>query len=502
VSVNATSFLRVSGSQIVDGNGAPVTLFGIGLAGWLNMENWITGFPATEEAQRQAVGEVLGPELRDFFVERFLEHFFTEADAAYLASLGINMIRLPFSYKYLESDDAPFEVRESGFRYLDRAIDLCAAHGIRTILDLHSVPGWQHQDWHADNPTHTAQFWQHRTFQDRVVNLWRVIAARYKDNPWVAGYNPINEPADPTAQRVGPFYDRLVTAIRDVDTNHVLFLDGNRYALDFDFFGDPYPNTVYCPHDYPEPGYTPWAVYPGPMKRMHVLNAGAGEQIDPEEKYWDLNACEESFLYRTGYSRDRGLPIVVGEFNAAFPSDERQRLHLLSDQLDIFRKYQASWTYWSYKDVGLLSPLILSPESPYMRRIRPVLDKKAKLAVDLWGGDRRKMDHVLGPIHRVLAEECPTWNPYPWGSQFMVCRIVLQILFSEALLPEFGELFRGMDENSIDEMMRSFRLENCVPREPLIDLLRRDIDRRTQDTLAAAAHSGGTVAGERSSVAS
>jgi len=29
-----------------------------------------------------------------------------------------------------------------------------------------------------------------------------------------------------------------------------------------------------------------------------------------------------------------------------------------------------------------------------------------------------------------------------------------------------------MTEEAIDEMMQSFRLENCVPREPLISLLR------------------------------
>ncbi|MEJ3744878.1 glycoside hydrolase family 5 protein [Actinomycetes bacterium KLBMP 9797] len=487
MSTNNASFLRVSGSHIVDADGTPVTLFGIGVGGWLNMENWITGFPGYEEGARAAVGQVLGPGLRDFFFDRFLEHFFTADDAAYLASLGINMIRLPFSYKYLESDDAPFEINENGFRYLDRVIEQCAAHGIRTVLDLHTVPGWQHQDWHCDNPSHTAQFWVHRTFQDRVVHLWRAIAARYKDNPWVAGYNPINEPADPSAAKVGPFYQRLVEAIREIDQNHILFLDGNRYALDFHFFGEPWPNTVYCPHDYPAPGYTPGSRYPGRHQPIHVLNAGDGRTAESEgEAYWDKDEVERSFLYRTVYMRETGTPIVVGEFNAVWPDVEQERLQLLSDQLDVFRKYNASWTYWSYKDVGFAAPLRLAPDGAYMERIRPILDKKARLAVDLWGGDRRKMSHVLGPIHQALAQEAPNWNPYPWGSEFMVCRVVLQILFSEALLPEFGELFRGMNEDDIDQMMRSFRLENCQPWQPLVDMLRRDIAARRHDAVVAA----------------
>ena len=487
MSANKASFLRVSGSQITDSEGAPITLYGIGLAGWLNMENWITGFPGYEEGMRESVGHVLGPELRDFFVERFLEHFFTGEDAAYLASLGFNMVRLPFSYKYLEDDDAPFDIKETGFRYLDRAIQQCAENGIRTVLDLHTVPGWQHQDWHCDNPTHTSQFWRHRTFQDRVVNLWQAIAARYRDNPWVAGYNPINEPADASGQQVGPYYERLVATIRQIDQNHILFIDGNRYSLDFHFLGDPWLNTVYCPHDYPAPSYTPGSHYPGHQRMLHLRDVAGIEQRPPVwDVYWDKDEVEQSFLGRITYMRETGTPILVGEFNAVFPDSEQQRLNLLADQLDNFRKYQAGWTYWSYKDVGVAAPLTLAPDSPYMQRIRPMLDKKARMAADWWGGRRDRVSHVLQPVYRVLAEECPDWDPYPWGYEFTVSRLMLSILFSEALLPQFGELFRGMDEESIDDMMRSFRLENCRPQQPLVDLLRQDIARRRQDTAAAA----------------
>jgi len=60
--------------------------------------------------------------------------------------------------------------------HLDRAIDLCAAQGIDTIIDLHALPGYQNGDWHADNPTHKALFWQHKHFQDRTVGIWEAIA--------------------------------------------------------------------------------------------------------------------------------------------------------------------------------------------------------------------------------------------------------------------------------------------------------------------------------------
>jgi acid phosphatase family membrane protein YuiD len=38
---------------------------------------------------------------------QFLEYFFTDADAAFFASLGLNCIRLPVNYRHLEDDMAP-----------------------------------------------------------------------------------------------------------------------------------------------------------------------------------------------------------------------------------------------------------------------------------------------------------------------------------------------------------------------------------------------------------
>jgi len=37
------SFLKVSGTKIVDGNGKETILRGAGLGGWMNMENFING---------------------------------------------------------------------------------------------------------------------------------------------------------------------------------------------------------------------------------------------------------------------------------------------------------------------------------------------------------------------------------------------------------------------------------------------------------------------------
>ena len=48
-------WLRTSGPDVVQPDGTPVRLRGVGIGGWLNMENFITGYPATESSHRQAM---------------------------------------------------------------------------------------------------------------------------------------------------------------------------------------------------------------------------------------------------------------------------------------------------------------------------------------------------------------------------------------------------------------------------------------------------------------
>src|SRR5919112_6260082 len=115
---NGTASLRVQGNRIVDGEGNEVVLRGFGLGGWMNMENFITGYPANEEAQREAVRAVLGEEKYEFFFDRFLAYFFTEGDARFIRPLGLNLLRLPINYRHFEDDVEPLVIKEEGFKHL------------------------------------------------------------------------------------------------------------------------------------------------------------------------------------------------------------------------------------------------------------------------------------------------------------------------------------------------------------------------------------------------
>jgi hypothetical protein len=429
----------------VNGRGDAVRLKGVNVGGWLNMENFITGYAANESMMRTAMREVLGTDKYELFFERLLSSFYADADVAFLADIGLNCVRIPVNYRHLESDARPFEVIEAGFRHLDRAIAAGGAHGVYSIIDLHALPGGQNHHWHCDNPTHRALFWEHRHFQDRVVHLWEAIADRYKGDRRVAGYNLMNEPADESRAVVGPFYARLAAAVRAVDPDHILFLDGNTYSTEFDVFDEPLENAVYTLHDY--------------------VPAGLGRT-----DAYDRQAAEEQFLARSEYARRTGTPIYVGEFSPIYTGDptiDAERSRILDDQLDRYRRHDAGFAIWMYKDLGRQGLASARPESPYRRLVEDFVAKKVRLGVDQWGSTGRECAEVTEPVQQLIAREAPDFQPYPWGRADWVRTLLVNITFAQPLAHEYAELFRGLDADELAALADSFAFAHCAIREPL-----------------------------------
>jgi aryl-phospho-beta-D-glucosidase BglC (GH1 family) len=455
------AFLKVNQNHIQNQAGEQVILHGVNTGGWMNMENFITGFPANENAFRQVVHRALGGEKADFLFERYLEYFFTDEDASFIHSLGLNLVRLPFNYRHFEDDMNPMVIREGGLKHLDRVIKVCADHEIYTVLDLHAAAGYQNQDWHSDNPSPQAFFWQHKHFQDRAVWLWEIIADRYKDNPWVAGYDPLNEPSDPSGVMLDAFYRRVVAAIRNIDPNHIIFLEGNRYSQDFSVLGPPLPNIVYSLHNYAVPGFIDGGEYPGFSR---------GE-------YFDKSVLHGKLMQSCHYMIKNQTPIWIGEFGPVYTGDPKKdamRYQILEDQLSFYRDLGANWSLWTYKDLGLHGVVGLLPNSKWIQKIQPVLDKKTLLGVDSWGGSDENVRHIMEPIEQTFAEFFPNYKPFPFDAQWLINRTVRHILLAEPLIEDFFPLLQGLDFDEIDALMASFQFKNCSPRQQLVQIIKKE----------------------------
>ena len=164
----------------------------------------------------------------------------------------------------------------------------------------------------------------------------------------------------------------------------------------------------------------------------------------------------------------------MGRSIPAIPENDAMRYQILEDQLSFYQELGANWCLWTYKDLGLQGLVSVRPNSKWIQRIQPVLDRKAILGVDSWGGLDDNIRHIMEPIEQTFAEFFPNYKPFPFDAQWHINRAVRHILLAEPLMEDFYPLLSGLDFNEIDELMASFLFENCAPRQELVQIIEKE----------------------------
>ena len=473
-------FLQVKNGKIVDQSGTEVYLRGTCVGGWMNMEDFINGYPGTESGMKREFAKAMGAGKAELFFEKILDNFLNEDDIRFIGETGANCIRIPLSYKHFEDDMKPFVYKEEGFKRLDRILDACEQEGIYVILDMHALAGWQNCHWHSDNERGAVMLWKYRHFQERIIALWEEFAKRYRDRSAVAGYDLMNEPSTgtPTGEHAYDFYEfyqsdwdainrlyrEIGEAVRKIDKRHILFLEGDNYSRDFAGLDAPFEeNLVYSSHNYIPPGYGP-GKYPGYYDGV----------------YWDKNKQENAFLDHQGtrFAMKHHVPLWVGEFGSQYHGYKEEipyRLKSMEDQLGIYNAHGVHWTTWTYKDPGIMGWVFLDPDSEYMKIIQPVQEQKRILGAENFVADyagvaegRRKSrvlaDYILDVMGETRIDRA--------SNAFVMNYGVLNGYAGAMLQPAYARRFRGYGEDSLERIAGAFKLENCVKNEGYLEVLK------------------------------
>jgi hypothetical protein len=418
-----------------------------------------------------------------------MHYFFGEDDLKFLKKLGVTVVRIPLNYRHFEKDEAPFIYTEEGFNRLDQALAACEKQEIYAILDLHAVQGWQNAHWHSDNSRGISLFWRNSHFQDRFIALWKEIARRYKDSPVVAGYNIMNEPCTnvpdgdyphtfysnytPDWDKMNKIYQRTVEAIRKVDTDHIIFLEGDMYSHSFNGLEPPFAdNLVYSSHNYNAAGFGP-GPYPGEFKTHRP-------DRQEENGYWDKNKQIDVFKFQEGtqFTEKYSVPLWIGEFGSQYngPTEEiPYRLKAMDDQISVFNQFNSHWTTWTYKDVGVMGLVTLDPRSDYMELIAPVQEKKRLLGAENFtyryaASPAKKVTEELAALIERTIPEMPINHTV---NVLCLNQVSLSGYAAAVLQPYYASRFKGMSEERIDQVMSSFDWKNCIVNEGLADIFKR-----------------------------
>lgn len=144
---------------------------------------------------------------------------------------------------------------------LDTLVSLGKNHGIKTVFKM-TVYGVKRFIWE--------EFWENKKDEQYTtyINAWKVIWKRYADNPYVLGYDVVNEPRklkmdisynDLTDQYLIPLYQRIIDESQKINPNKkILFqsifmnkgekIDNNQYAEITSNIDR--KNIIFAPHIY------------------------------------------------------------------------------------------------------------------------------------------------------------------------------------------------------------------------------------------------------------
>ena len=250
-----SQLLKTDGQRIINDKGENIQLRGLGLGGWMLQEGYMlktADFAGPQYKIKEKIAELIGEDGMQEFYKAYLKNGVTKQDIDFLAKAGFNSIRLPMHYNLytLPIEKEPVKGKdtwlEEGFTMTDDLLRWCKDNKIYLILDLHAAPGGQGNDTNiSDNDKTKPSLWESAENQRKTVALWKKLADRYKNEPWIGGYDIINEPNinftgknpngtdEMSNTPLWKLQKDITTAIREVDQKHIIFIEGNGWGNNY-----------------------------------------------------------------------------------------------------------------------------------------------------------------------------------------------------------------------------------------------------------------------------
>ncbi len=342
----AQGYLRTDGKRIVNERGENVLLRGMGLGGWMLQEGYMlrVNKDGQQHKIRQRIDSMIGAERTQEFYNAWLANHTRKIDIDSMKSWGFNSIRLPMHYNLytLPVEKEPVAGKhtwlEKGFAITDSLLAWCKANKMYLILDLHAAPGGQGNDLNiSDGDTSKPSLWESDANRHKTIALWRRLAERYVNEPWIGAYDIINEPnwgfTDPMGDKNGikekgneplkKLMEDITKAIREADKKHIIIIEGNGWGNNYNGILPPWDNNM-------------------------VLSF---------HKYWNKN--DPSSIQHMLKAREQyNIPVWLGE------TGENSNVWF-TEAIRLLESNNIGWAWWPLKKIGFNNPVEIKSNANY-----------------------------------------------------------------------------------------------------------------------------------------
>jgi endoglucanase len=327
-------YLHADGQNIVDGNGKNVLLRGLGLGGWMIQEGYMlktSDFAGPQREIRKAISDVIGASRTEMFYQAYRDSNVTSGDIDSLKVWGFNSVRLPIHYNLftlpIESEKEGENMwLAEGFQRTHELLKWCAKNKMYLILDIHAAPGGQGKDANiSDYDPMKHSLWESEANKQKLIALWVQLAKRYKNEPWIGGYDLINEPNwnftgtnqngcdEKSNEPLRTLQIDITKAIREHDKNHIIFIEGNCWGNNY--------NGIF------------------PLWDDNLVLSF--------HKYWNFNT-QASIQNMLNYRSQYNVPIWLGE------SGENSNAWF-TDAISLMEQNNIGWAFWPMKKIDNLA---------------------------------------------------------------------------------------------------------------------------------------------------
>ena len=320
---------------------------GMGIGGWLTNYKRFNVLP-TEWRFPLSVG--------DF--EHF-ETYITRRDIEYIASLGMDHIRLGFDQVVIE--ESPGVYRDSIWKLFDNFIGWCEDSKLNTVLNLHKAIGN-----YCDIPEPVALL-DSPELQQRFINLWIAFEKRYADKPAIA-FELLNEVRDVAPGLWNDLAQKTITALRKLNPHRKIIVgsiswNSPAHLADLQLYDD--PNIIYTYHMYapgefthqrgvlqaPQLYYNREMPYPCDIERYRDFRRyvfgqeNCYENFERMDKEFLRSEMQPSFDFAAAHP-DKIL--WCGEFGTIRHCRLAYRENYMRDIISLLKEHHISYCVWNY----------------------------------------------------------------------------------------------------------------------------------------------------------
>jgi hypothetical protein len=286
------------------------------------------------------------------------ETFISRQDIDYIASLGMDHIRLGFDQIVLE--ESPGIYRERIWRLIDDFIDWCEQAGVNVVLNMHKAVGN-----YCDIPE-AVSLMDDAALQDRFIKMWLAFEERYQSKKNIA-FELLNEVRNIDPDLWNNLAERTIGAIRALNPDRKLIVGGTCWNScaklqclpEFD------EKTIYTWHFYApfefthQQGvlqaaplyYNRRMPYPGPIETYRDYQRFVHKASEPYSNYDKMDsdflrdAMRPAFEFAANHPERK---LWCGEFGTIRHCPIAWRENYMRDAIRLLIEHKMPYCVWNY----------------------------------------------------------------------------------------------------------------------------------------------------------